>query len=475
MMDMRLTRRRLLQASAALPLVASLPARAAPRLHELKLAAAPAQAKLVGEKFPSTDVWAFNGAVPGPTIRARVGDKLRITVENKLAEETAVHWHGIRVPNAMDGVPYLTQKPIAPGASFVYEFALPDAGSYWYHPHHRSFEQVPRGLHGALIVEEAEPPKVDRDEVWVLADWRLDDQAKLTADFGNFRDMSHDGRLGNTVTINGSEAEEWRLRAGERVRLRLINAASARIFALEFKDHKPVVIALDGQAVEPREPAGGRVVLSPAERADIILDAVGKPGQRSSVIDAFDPRAAYRLVDLVYDGAPLRQAAFGPPPRLAANALPEPDLAQAERFAVRFSGGMMGGPFEAVLDGTTLDPRALAGRGKFWAINGIVAGDHSAHAHGAPLLTLKRGTSAVLQIANDTAWHHPVHLHGHFFRVIAEGGAALKTQDWRDTVLMGPKESMDIALVAGEPGLWMFHCHILDHQQGGMMAHIRVV
>ncbi|MGQ0677351.1 MAG: multicopper oxidase family protein [Rhodospirillales bacterium] len=474
-MDVRLTRRRLIEAAAALPLAASAwPAFAAPSRREFQLTARPAEAKLVGADNPATPVWTYNGAQPGPVIRARRGDSLKIAVKNELPQETTVHWHGVRVPNAMDGVPHLTQKPIAPGASFAYEFAVPDAGTYWYHPHAMSHEQVPRGLYGALIVDEDSPPPVDRDELWVLADWRLDNQARLAADFGNFRDLSHDGRLGNTVTLNGREVETWGLSAGERVRLRLINACSARIFALEFKEHRPLAIALDGQAVEPRAAEGGRVVLAPGERADLILDALGRPGQRSSVVDAFDPRRAYRLVDLAYGEKRLRDGPLPPPPRLAPNALSEPDLAKAERHKIAFTGGMMGGPFEARLDGETLDPRALAGRGKFWAINGAAGADHHAGHAMDPLLTFARGSHHVLELANDTAWHHPIHLHGHFFRVLAVDGKPLAARDWRDTATMHPRSRMDIALVADNPGDWMLHCHILDHQRGGMMAHIRV-
>ena len=139
-----------------------------------------------------------------------------ITVENRLAEETTVHWHGLRVPNAMDGVPHLTQRPIAPGETFVYEFDVPDAGTYWYHPHQRSFEQVGRGLYGPLIVEEREPIQVDRDVTWVLDDWRLLPDAQISDDFGNFMDASHNGRVGNTVTVNGRIPETFAVRAGER-------------------------------------------------------------------------------------------------------------------------------------------------------------------------------------------------------------------------------------------------------------------
>jgi FtsP/CotA-like multicopper oxidase with cupredoxin domain len=120
------------------------------------LIACSGRASLVGAPYPETFVWSYNGAVPGPEIRLRQGERIRITVENRLTEETTVHWHGLRVPIAMDGVPHLTQQPIAPGKTFVYTFNVPEAGTYWYHAHQRSFEQVGRGLYGPLIVEERE-------------------------------------------------------------------------------------------------------------------------------------------------------------------------------------------------------------------------------------------------------------------------------------------------------------------------------
>ena len=161
--------------------------------HEYRLVATRGRTNLVGAKYPGTAVWAYNDKVPGPEIRVRQGDRLRVSVENRLDEETTVHWHGLRVPNAMDGVPHLTQKPVAPGKTFLYEFDVPDAGTYWYHPHQRSFEQVGRGLYGPLLVEEREPIEVDRDVTWVLDDWRLKPDAQIGEDFGNFHDMSHNG------------------------------------------------------------------------------------------------------------------------------------------------------------------------------------------------------------------------------------------------------------------------------------------
>jgi FtsP/CotA-like multicopper oxidase with cupredoxin domain len=467
-------RRSFLRGTAGAAAWASLPYGAyasAPPIKEFRLVAAPGRVSLVGPPHPDTDVWCYGGRVPGPEIRVRQGEPIRITVENRLAEETTVHWHGVRIPNAMDGVPHLTQKAIAPGESFFYEFACPDAGTYWYHPHQRSFEQVGRGLYGPLIVEEGQAVAVDRDITWVLDDWRLLKDASISGDFGSMMDMSHNGRVGNTVTVNGRVLESFAVRAGERIRLRLINAANARIFGLEFEGHSPQIIVLDGQPVEPHAPSGGRVVLGPAMRADVLLDMTGRPGGRFRVIDTFYRTLEYRLIDLVYaDAPPLRDLAGAKPIHLPANPLAEPDVAQATRHEVKLGGGMMGGMMSAMMDGKSADMRTLMHNGLVWAINGIAA---KGHVH-EPLLVLERNRSYVLQLVNDTAWHHPMHLHGMSFRVIARNGESTRHREWQDTVLMAPRERIDIAFVADNPGDWMFHCHVLEHQVGGMMGVIRV-
>jgi FtsP/CotA-like multicopper oxidase with cupredoxin domain len=443
-----------------LPLAASAQRAGAPT--EARLSAAPAGAQLAPAGHPATAVWAYNGSVPGPVLRARQGERLRVRVENRLAEDTTVHWHGIRLPNAMDGVPLLTQPPItARGGQFSYEFALPDAGTYWYHPHLGSPQQLGRGLYGALIVEEPEPPQVDRDLLWVLGDWRLDRGARIVEDFGNFMDASHAGRIGNTVTVNGAVRESFELRAGERVRLRLLNAANARIFALEFRGHEPVVIALDGHPVEPHRPERGRVVLAPGMRADLLLDAGGEPGGSYPLVDDFYARQAYRLLELRYAAERLRGGSAGVPmPKLAPNPVSEPDLARAGRHHFEFGGGMMGGmPMMGMMRG-----------GMAWTVNGRPVAEHDHE----PVLTLAQGRSYVIAMVNDTQWHHPMHLHGHAFRVLTRDGRPTRHREWLDTVLLEPRTRAEIAFVADNPGNWMFHCHVLEHQASGMMAVIRV-
>ncbi len=466
-----ISRRGFLGASAGSALVAALPGRlalAAP--HDYRLTAGSAHARMVGGSYPETAVWAYNGMVPGPAIRVPQGSRLRVAVENNLAEATTVHWHGIRVPNKMDGVPYLTQKPIEPGETFSYEFDLPDAGTYWYHPHQRSFEQVDRGLHGALIVEEPTPIQVDRDVVWVLDDWRLRPDAQISDDFGDFRDIAHNGRIGNTVTVNGRVPETFAVRRGERIRLRLVNAANARIFGLAFTGHRPTVIAIDGQPVEPHEPADGMVVVAPAMRVDLVLDFMGRPGQRSGVADRFYERFAYRLLDLVYDAESLRQAPLTTPVALAPNTMPEPDMATTEAHAITFAGGMMGGMSSAMMGQRRVGMAELMRNNMAWSVNGVAVTGHVME----PMLTLRHGHTYILALDNDTAWHHPIHLHGHSFRVISRDKRPTRYREWQDTVLMAPREKVKIAFVADNLGDWMIHCHILEHQAGGMTGVIRV-
>ncbi|MGE0651871.1 MAG: multicopper oxidase family protein, partial [Alphaproteobacteria bacterium] len=183
---------------------------------------------------------------------------------------------------------------------------------------------------------------VDRDVTWVLDDWRLLPSGQISDDFGNFHDVSHNGRVGNFATINGRAPNAFAVRAGERLRLRLINAANARIFGLEFEGHLPRIIALDGQPVEPHEPKNGRIVLGPAMRADIILDLTGAPGSRFAITDGFYRGLGYRLVDLAYRDTALRPQPSRHTPALSPNPLAEPDLKSAQRHEIVFGGGMMG-------------------------------------------------------------------------------------------------------------------------------------
>jgi FtsP/CotA-like multicopper oxidase with cupredoxin domain len=412
------------------------------------LVAKPAEAYLLPAR--TTAIWSYNGLTPGQLLRARQGERFRVDFRNALPAPTTVHWHGIRLPNAMDGVPHLTQPPVEPLAGFVYDFTPPDAGTYWYHPHVASAEQVDRGLYGALIVEEKSPPLVDRDIVWVLDDWRLDSEGRLLGDDDDPAQVFAAGRIGTTVTVNSERVPPLGVRVGERIRLRLINAANARIFALEFKGHAPTIIALDGQPVAPFIPDHERVIVAPGQRSDVILDMMGEPGSRHEIWDGFYPEASYQLAEVIYGtGAPVRDGRLRSPIALPANPLPEPDLGEAALIAIVFGGG---------------------GSVHEWTVNGI------AHLHDddIPIAELALGKSYRLHLHNDTGYFHPIHLHGHSFRVLSFGEKPLGRREWRDTILVPPHQAVEVAFVVDNPGSWMLHCHILEHQGAGMMGVIRV-
>ncbi|WP_192177413.1 multicopper oxidase domain-containing protein [Mesorhizobium amorphae] len=468
------SRRGFLAAAAGAAVSASLgPARAFAG-DERQIKVAPGQARLASASSPATAVWAYNGTVPGPTLRLRQRQPVRITVENGLDEDTTVHWHGIRLPNAMDGVPGLTQKPIKPGARFVYEFTPPDAGTFWFHPHANSLVQLGRGLAGALIIEEAEPVALDRDLLWLLQDWRLSSDDQIAGGFGSAMDASMSGRVGNLVTINGMAPGDQNVSAGERVRLRLANASLARMMALRFEGHRPVVVAIDGQPCEPHEPEDGRLVLAPAMRIDIVLDMQGDPGSRHAVIDDFYDGLAYTLTTFAYDKAPpLRAHPLDAPVGLPRNPLPTPDLASAMRQEIVVQGGMMGGGKLAGVGGMMgMGMPGMSG-GAAWAINGMsMTGD--GHVGMAPQFMLKRGASCHLTMRNETAWWHPMHIHGFSMLVLSRNGAPVSHRQWQDTVLLAPKDVIECAFVADNPGDWMLHCHVADHQMAGLMTVFRV-
>jgi FtsP/CotA-like multicopper oxidase with cupredoxin domain len=206
-------------------------------------------------------------------------------------------------------------------------------------------------------------------------------------------------------------------------------------------------------------------------RMDLVLDMTGAPGSRTTVVDDFYPDLAYRLVDLAYGAEP--PAGDRPPDasiQLPSNPLAEPDLADAVRHDVVLGGGMMSMMMGAMMDGRMTDMRTMMSQGMAWTINGVASSEHVMD----PIFTLSRGQTCVIAMTNDTAWHHPMHLHGHAFRVLSRDGTPTRYREWQDTVLVAPRERVEIAFVADNPGDWMFHCHVLEHQAAGMMSTIRV-
>jgi len=215
-----------------------------------------------------TPVWSYNDQIPGPFIRSKVGTTLVIDFVNGLKEPSSIHWHGLRIENAMDGVPGVTQDPVEPGGNFIYRLKLEDAGTFWYHPHFNSSEQLERGLKGVFIVEEAEKLPWSRELIWLMDDWLLQKDGTIYPQFNTGRDLMHDGRWGNVPTINGKYQPEFLVKPGERIRLRLINGANARIFSPQLEGLSADVIAVDGKPVTQIFPLD-RFVLSPGNRVDL--------------------------------------------------------------------------------------------------------------------------------------------------------------------------------------------------------------
>jgi FtsP/CotA-like multicopper oxidase with cupredoxin domain len=373
-----------------------------------------------GSGAPASAVWGYDGEVPGPVLRVTRGEEVKLRLVNKLDEATTLHWRGVRLINAMDGVAHLTQKPVAPGESFDCRFTAPDAGTFWYGPHDFAPDQLARGLAGALIVSEAEPVAIDRELVLVLADRRLP---------AGDPDRARAGGEDAHVTVNGRPSLDVPVKTNERLRLRLVNASPVRPLSLRFAQHRVTVMAVDGQPAEPFVAREGRVFLGPGNRLDLFADMELAPGSTAASLVA---GAEAPLIRFVYhDGAPLRAAALPDPAPLPANGLPARiDLRTALRLDV---------PIDAPARPWIGADAALAGR------------------YGTPAFTAKRGRTIVLAFANRTAAAAVVHLHGHPARLLDNLDDGWKPF-WLDTVVVAAQHTARLAFVADNPGKWLIHC-----------------
>ena len=421
-----LSRRRLLYGAGISVACFSLPPQAVAQFGPTGfnvLRARNSTAMLRGEGHAATPVWAYGDTVPGPPLRVRRGEELRVRVFNDLDEPTAVHWHGVRLPNEMDGVPHLTQAPIAPGGSFNYRFRARDAGTFWYHPTGDGGEQAARGLYGVLIVGESEKVEVDRDLALVFDDWRLTPEGTIDTEAG---------RVGGQLTVNGTPALDLTVRKNERLRLRLLNASRARPLALRFDGHVAWVMAIDGQPAEPFTARSSRVILGPGNRVDLFLDATLEPGASAPIVIEGAPAEA-PLMRLVYGPEPFRATALLDPKPLPANPLPQRlDLKGAYRQDLQLAAGTRPTP--------------------------------SPHEKPA-LFTVKRGRVVVLAIANPLETASVVHVHGHTMRLLDRLDDGWKPF-WLDTVMVGPRQTDRVAFLADNPGSWLIDCRTVGKVEG---------
>lgn len=423
-------------------------------VHEHRFVAAPTTGTLV--EGTETDLWTYNGQSPGPEIRINHGDTVRIVLDNQLPEPTSIHWHGIRVPHAMDGVPGLTQDPVPPGETFVYEFTPPDAGTYWYHSHKRGNEQLARGLYGALVVEDPTQPDYPVDEVWLVDDWRVDDQGVLDPDFDSSSDIHHSGRWGDLFTVNGSTSTRLEAAPGARIRLRIVNTANARVIRPDFGALTPTVIAMDGLPVAEGFPATA-VELAPGNRMDVDLIVPADATGDLVVGDSFMGIAPTELARIVVVGEPVETPTFAPPvgdvPDWSAAADDEPDRTVTITLYSEFA--------EATIEE---QDAMLAGEGDGtfrWELNGKAWPE-------ADTVRATQGELQKIRIVNDSGQLHPIHLHGQFFQLISRNGEPVSEGHYRDTVLMSAFETIEIVVAPFDVGTWLLHCHIQLHAEYGM-------
>ncbi len=432
-----------------------------------KFTARPATLDLGGPKVNS---WTYGDQLPGPVLRARTGDLLRVTLDNQLPAPTSIHWHGIALRNDMDGVPGVTQAPIAPGSRFTYEFTVPDPGTYFYHPH--VGVQLDRGLYGVLLVDDPnDSGRYDADWTVVLDDW-VDGTGRTPDDIlagfsatdsgtGGMGGMGGGGTTGMGETMrspvlggagdiayphylaNGrvpTAPQTFTGKPGQRIRLRLINAGSDTAFRVALGGHQLTITHSDGFPVVPLTTEA--LIIGMGERFDVtvtlsdgvfplVAAAEGKTGQALALIrtgSGRPPAATVRLDELhgqVLLGTQLRAS----------------EAAQLARKTVdRNHNLLLGGGMS----------------GYRWTING------KTFAESKPL-TISSGERVRLRFANHTAMFHPMHLHGHTFAV-AGGGPR------KDTVIVRPMHSVDVEFDATNPGQWVTHCHNIYHAERGMMV-----
>jgi FtsP/CotA-like multicopper oxidase with cupredoxin domain len=437
---------------------------------------------------------AYNGRVPGPEIRVKEGERVRVVLKNSLGEPTTIHWHGVDVPNAMDGVPDVTQKPVAPGATFVYEFTATPAGTRWYHTHFDEHRQMDLGLAAALIIEPTakEPFEYDGEVTIVLDDWAtgmgkpvpptdagtaggrgsaggmMSGTMRRGSGMGGMmggRGMGERMRRDNepaydVMTINGKAypaTEPLRVKKGERMRLRIINASAEHTHVVRLAGHRLLVTHTDGNPLTAPVEVDA-LPIAPAERYDVGVIA-DRPG--AWFLHCLQPghvEAGERMV-FVYEGH--ARATPPEPEREPAGltsweyghgrgraVLPAPTTSDPRSFVLTLTGGMMGSDV--------------------WTING------KRYPNTEPL-TCKKGDRVRIALRNNSMEAHPMHLHGQSFRLLSTNGARYAEPLVKDVVdVEAHMGSAVIELTAHNPGDWFFHCHKPMHMMGGMIALMKI-
>ena len=408
---------------------------------------------------PTRKVFSYVERGPAPILRVKQGEPLSVLLRSGLTEPTTIHWHGIRLPNAVDGVPFLTQEYVYENQTFDYTFSPPDAGTYWYHPHCNSLAQLSYGLTGLLIVEEAKDPGFDADIALNLRDWRLGPDGQFINLYVP-RMSARAGTHGSTRTTNWLTEPVYDAPAGSLARVRAAVTDVTRIFKLAVEGAPALVVALDGNPLA-KPFALENFAVGPGQRMDIVVRMPDEEGKLVELRDysATEPITVARLRAA---GASKKRDLREVAP-LPANPVSEPDLGAATTLELVFSATA-----EQIPKKTYCGDLGYS----FWAINSV-PWPGSSPDRLAPVAELKLGKSYILVLHNRTPHPHPVHLHGMSFKLLRSDRRTLPDV-WTDTALVLPDERVEVALVADNPGDWLLHCHIIEHQETGMNGFIRV-
>jgi len=424
-----------------------------PRTVEVRLTAAPGRLSLVPGSV--TDVYAYNGQLPGPTLMLREGDRVIVHFKNDLPVPTTVHWHGLHIPASSDGSPF---DPIGPGEAHDYSFTiLPGAaGTYWYHPHphHQTGYQVAKGLYGAIVITAADDPlRTVPEKLLVLSDNRfLTDGAVDVPDESTLQGGidAENGREGNVVFVNGHVMSTLAIRSGEVQRWRVINASASRVYRLALGGHTFLHVGSDGGLFEhPVEVS--EILLANGERAELLVRGTGAPSSRTVLqslpYDRYIPQTRPKDWNQARDLMVVQYTSDAPVSRVAVpnvlRSIPTLDTTQVTATRVMSLSQHM-------INGKMMDMRRV---------------DASAHL----------GATEIWTVENLVGMDHPFHLHGFQFQVLDRNGVPERDRRWKDTVNVPKHETVRfIVRFDRYPGKWMFHCHILDHEDHGMMGILEI-
>ncbi|TCZ80247.1 multicopper oxidase family protein [Paenibacillus albiflavus] len=431
-------------------------------------------------------VWTFNNSVPGPQIRVKVGETVRVTLKNELPEPVSIHWHGYPVPNAMDGIPGVTQDAVVPGKTFTYEFKATVPGTYWYHSHQDSVNQLDRGLYGSLIVEDPKE-QYDRDYTLVLDEWMsmglmdmsnmgnmngMDHSSMPGMDHGNMNSNhgtntssdspaagSHDMSMYDIYTINGKTGDAINslpVKKGDKVRLRFINAGYLT-HKLHIHGHDYRIIATDGQPVNsPALISNQLIAIAPGERYDIEFTA-DNPGKWLIEEHGDEDRMKNMRTVIAYEGSNSS---------VTSDWKEDQPLFDLTKYGaatnMKFT---LNQPYDHE-ETLNLNTSVLNGETVYTINDKVFPNTDKIHVQKGDIVKVKF-------INKSPKDDHPMHLHGHFFQILSKNGKPIEGSPIiKDTLNVKPGEEYVVAFEADNPGDWMFHCHDLHHASAGMVTDV---